>query len=236
MKILVIPDVHLKPWMFERAKEIMDTGAAERAVCLMDIPDDWGQEYNLGLYEETYDAAIHFQKAYQDTLWCYGNHDLSYEWLRYESGFSFAAIPVVSAKLSALRRALPERSQMAYIHRIDDVLFVHGGLTDASVRYYASELDYDDTDAIIEKLNRLGRIEMWDDASPLWTRPQLHYERMYREADILQVVGHTPVEEIDRIGNVISCDLFSTYGTGDPIGTQEFLLIDTVTWDYGGIK
>jgi len=61
LKILVIPDVHLKPWMFDRAKEIMDIGAAENALCLMDIPDDWGQEYNLGLYEETFDAAIHIQ-------------------------------------------------------------------------------------------------------------------------------------------------------------------------------
>lgn len=236
MKILVIPDVHLKPWMFDRAKEIMDTGAAEKALCLMDIPDDWGQEYNLGLYEETFDAAIRFQKAYPDTLWCYGNHDLSYEWMLDESGFSPIAIPVVQEKLSELRRVLPDRSQMAYVHRIDDVLFVHGGLTHASVKYYASDIDYDDTDAIIERINCLGRDEMWDDASPLWSRPQYYYEKMYRETDILQVVGHTPVEEIDRLGNVISCDLFSTYRTGDPIGTQEFLLIDTVTWEYKGIK
>ncbi len=236
MKILVIPDVHLKPWMFDRAKEIMDTRAAEKAVCLMDIPDDWGQEYNLGLYEDTFDAAIRFQKTLPDTLWCYGNHDLSYEWLQYESGFSSMAIPVVNEKLSALRRALPDKSQMAYIHRIDDVLFLHGGLTHAFVKYYASDVEYDDTDAVIEKINCLGRDEMWDDASPLWLRPQFYYEKMYKEACILQVVGHTPVEEIDRIGNVISCDLFSTYRTGDPIGTQEFLLIDTATWDYKGIK
>lgn len=236
MKILVIPDVHLKPWMFDRASEIMKSGAAEKAICLMDIPDDWGQEYNLGLYVETFDAAIRFQKAYPDTLWCYGNHDLSYEWLQYESGFSPMAIPVVNAKLSELRRELPDRSQMVYIHRIDDVLFVHGGLTHASVKYYAPDIDYDDTDAIVEKINGLGRNEMWDDASPLWSRPQYKYEKMYRESDILQVVGHTPVEKISRIGNVISCDLFSTYRTGDPIGTQEFLLIDTVTWDYEGIK
>lgn len=236
MKILVIPDAHLKPWMFDRAKEIMDTGAAEKALCLMDIPDDWGQEYNLGLYEESFDAAIRFQKAYPDTLWCYGNHDLSYEWLQYESGFSSMAIPVVQKKLSELRRALPDRNQLAYIHRIDDVLFVHGGLTHAFVKYYASDVEYDDADAVVEKINCLGRDEMWDDASPLWLRPQYYYEKMYRESNILQVVGHTPVEEIDRIGNVISCDLFSTYRTGDPIGTQEFLLIDTVTWEYKGIK
>lgn len=236
MKILVIPDVHLKPWMFDRAKEIMDTGAAEKAVCLMDIPDDWGQEYNLGLYEDTFDAAIRFQKSFSDTLWCYGNHDLSYEWLQYESGFSSMAIPVVNEKLSALRRELPDRSQMTYIHRIDDVLFLHGGLTHAFVKYYATDVEYDDSDAVIEKINCLGRGEMWDDASPLWLRPQFYHVKMYKEAGILQVVGHTPVEEIERLGNIISCDLFSTYRTGDPIGTQEFLLIDTATWEYKGIK
>lgn len=236
MKILVIPDVHLKPWMFDRASEILNSGAAKKAVCLMDIPDDWGQENNLGLYEETFDAAIRFQKEFPETLWCYGNHDLSYEWLQYESGFSSVAIPVVQKKLSELRRELPDRSQMAYIHRIDDVLFLHGGLTHAFVKYYANDVDYDDTDAVIEKINLLGRNEMWDDASPLWFRPQFYNEKMYKEEDLLQVVGHTPVMQIDRLGNMLSCDLFSTYSTGDPIGTQEYLLIDTVTWEYEGIK
>ena len=40
MKVLVIPDVHLKPWMFFQAAELMRTGAADRVVCLMDIADD----------------------------------------------------------------------------------------------------------------------------------------------------------------------------------------------------
>ena len=119
---------------------------------------------------------------------------------------------------------------------IDDVLFLHGGLTHAFVKYYANDVDYDDTDAVIEKINLLGRNEMWDDASPIWFRPQFYNEKMYKEADLLQVVGHTPVMQIDRLGNMLSCDLFSTYRTSDPIGTQEFLLIDTATWEYEGIK
>jgi len=236
VKVLVIPDVHLKPWMFDRAAEIMNDSKAEKAVCLMDIPDDWGQEYNLGLYEETFDATIGFQKQFPETLWCYGNHDLSYEWLQYESGFSSVAIPVVTERLGTLRSELPDRNQMAYIHRIDNVLFLHGGLTHAFVKYYASDVDYDDTDAVIEKINCLGRNEMWDDASPIWFRPQFYNEKMYKETEFLQVVGHTPVMQIDRLGNVVSCDLFSTYRTGDPIGTEEFLLLDTKTWDYEGIK
>ena len=236
MKILVIPDVHLKPWMFEGASDILTSGTAERAVCLMDIPDDWGQEGNLALYEETFDAAIQFQKKFPDTLWCYGNHDLSYEWLEYEGGFSAAAIPVVSEKLSALKRELPDRRQLAYIHRIDDVLFMHGGLTQAFVDKYAADIDNDDTDAVIERINMLGRSEMWSSTTPIWYRPQFYNEKMYREDDILQVVGHTPTEDIERIGNVLSCDLFSTYQSGYAIGTQEYLLIDTGTWEYEGIE
>lgn len=236
MKILVIPDVHLKPWMFDRASEIMSTGAAEKAVCLMDIPDDWRRGFDTKIYTQTFERAIWFQRSHPDTLWCYGNHDLSYAWLQDESGFSVSAIYVVNEGLRKLRKVLPDDDQLAYIHRIDDVLFLHGGLTHAFVKYYAPDVDYEDTDAIIKRINALGREEMWDDASPIWYRPQFYYEEMYREKDILQVVGHTPVREIGRMGNVVSCDLFSTYKRGDPIGTQEFLLIDTETWEYEGVQ
>lgn len=56
MKVLVIPDVHLKPYMFQQASELLGQGKAERAVCLMDLPDDWECEYNIGLYVETFDS------------------------------------------------------------------------------------------------------------------------------------------------------------------------------------
>ncbi len=34
MKTLIIPDVHLKPWIFERAEMLMKAGKAEREVFL----------------------------------------------------------------------------------------------------------------------------------------------------------------------------------------------------------
>ena len=116
------------------------------------------------------------------------------------------------------------------------IFLMHGGLTRAFVKCYARDVDYDDTDAVIEKINSLGCREMWDDASPLWFRPKFYYEEMYRGDDLLQVVGHTPVESISLEDNVLSCDVFSTYRTLDPIGTQEFLLIDTETREYASIK
>ena len=57
----------------------------------MDIADDWNQQYNVALYEETYDEAIRFARKYPNSLWCYGNHDLSYLWKCMETGFSSMA-------------------------------------------------------------------------------------------------------------------------------------------------
>lgn len=98
------------------------------------------------------------------------------------------------------------------------------------------KVNYDDTDLVIEEIDKLGAREMWNDASPIWLRPQYSKMKLYKENELLQVVGHTPMDKITRKENVISCDVFSTYRDGRPIGTQEFLLLDTESWEYCGIK
>lgn len=236
MKVLVIPDVHLKLFMFDQAAELMKKSVAGRAVCLMDIPDDWGQELNIELYERTFDAAIEFAKAFPNTLWCYGNHDLSYLWHQLESGYSSMASYTVQRKLLDLRMAVPENNSIQYVQMIDNVLFSHGGVLNYFVEENVSSEIYDDVDAVVAAINDLGRMRMWNDISPIWLRPQYGSFNMYKSEDLLQVVGHTPMKEITRKGNVISCDVFSTYRDGEPIGTQEFLLLDTETWEYEGIK
>ena len=253
MKVLVIPDIHLKPWMFERAAELLKEGNADRAVCLMDIPDDWRQEFNLDLYIQTFDAAIQFAKDFPETLWCYGNHDICYPWNQRETGYSKIAPWTVCEKLRKLQEALLEEKQLAFLHRIDHVLFCHGGLTDDFVRQYVPAKYYNDIDAVIEMINSFGTGELWQGArrpvdvgfaptgaerraSPLWYRPQYYGGKMYKPRKLLQVVGHTPVEAITKKGNLISCDVFSTYRDGRPIGTQEFPVLDTGSWDYRGIR
>lgn len=236
MKVLVIPDVHLKPEMFHKASELMKHGIAQRAVCLMDIPDDWDMQYNIARYEETYDAAIQFAKDFPETAWCYGNHDLSYVWYRLESGYSSMASYTVQKKLLELRMAVSEEHPIQYVQKIDNVLFSHGGVSDYFVKgYFPDEKNYD-TDTIVQKINQLGSDEMWTDESPIWLRPQNRKVELYRSKELLQVVGHTPVKEITKTGNLISCDVFSTHSDGTPVGTEEFLLLDTKSWDYKGIK
>ncbi len=236
MNILVIPDVHLKPFMFEQAAELMKIREADQAVCLMDIADDWMQQYNIDLYVQTYDAAIRFAKDFPNTLWCYGNHDLSYLWNQRETGYSPIAPRTVCEKMRVLREALPDERQMAYLHRIDNVVFSHGGLADEFVRKYIPAKKYNDLDAVLETINNFEWGIMWQDLSPIWYRPQYYEGNLYKPRKILQVVGHTPVEKIERKGNLISCDVFSTHRDKTPIGTQEYPMIDTETWEYHGIR
>ncbi len=232
MKVLVIPDVHLKPYMFEDASKLMRRGVADKAVCLMDIADDWDKESNLNLYEETYDKAIGFAKEFPETLWCYGNHDYSYLHLYRETGFSYMAIDTVQRKLAELQKALPDEKQLAIIHRIDKVLFMHGGLTRKFVYENVPIKDEDDIDDVIERINQLPHYKLWDDDSPLWARPQESNIEMYMPGQYTQVVGHTPVRDIQENGSVISCDTFSTYRNGYPIGTCVYPIIDTKTGAY----
>lgn len=133
MKVLVIPDCHLNPWMFAQADTIMKKGIADKAVCLMDLADDFGV-HDDAQYLETYDAAIAFAKKYPETLWCYGNHDLSYIWGKPETGFHPEKRGLVCQEIKKLTNALPKKSQIAYIHKIDKTLFMHGGLANLFVQ------------------------------------------------------------------------------------------------------
>lgn len=154
MLVLVIPDIHLKTWIFDRAEKILRDGKADRAVCLMDIPDDWNMEFQIERYKETFDRAIVFAVDYPDTLWCYGNHDVSYPWGRLETGYSPYAERTVMSKLEELESSLKSLAQIGIIHRIDNVLFSHGGITADFLKW----LDEDLLDADIDDVSILLKI------------------------------------------------------------------------------
>ena len=143
MELIVIPDCHLKPAMFRQASDLMEKHGIPRAVCLMDIADDWDKGTDLGLYCDTYDAAISFSREHPDTLWCYGNHDVSYLWDAMESGYSVMARETVIEGITKLERVVEDRYN--FVHRIDNVLFSHAGLTETfvlhSCGYHVKEIE-----------------------------------------------------------------------------------------------
>ena len=239
-RVLVIPDVHLKPWMFDQAVDIMETTDCDRAVCLGDLVDDWNCERKVKLYKETLDKAIDFARRYPDTLWCYGNHDLAYLWDQYDHpGFSDQAADMVCDKLEELRDTLEYPENLAIVHRLDNVIFSHAGLTLDFVENQMSDM-MDDIDCLIEVINGYGVEELWEVNTPIWVRPQYdHLNSGLYPPGYLQVVGHTPVKEIMVQKDIITVDTFSTYrsfgGRTVPIGNEEFYWVDTRKKEWGKI-
>ena len=233
-RVFIIPDVHLKPWMFEEASKRIAEGQYDHIVMLGDLVDDWNQEKNLELYSSTFDAAEEFVKEHPNTLFCYGNHDLSYPWKALESGYSSYASWLVIDRIKRLVECFPEKNA-AYIHRIDNTLFSHGGLVDSFVREqfgHEPEMELDDMLAFI---NQMGKTKMWVKNSPIWARPQYEPIWLY-PSDMFQVVGHTPVERARLEGNLLTLDTFSTCRNGHKIGDEKFVWVDTVDNTFSAIE
>ena len=226
----MIPDVHLKPWMFDTASNLIEDGNYDKIIMLGDLVDDWNQEKNLDLYIETFDKIYEFLGKYPDTIYCFGNHDVSYLFQAFESGYSSYARDIVVEGVNRIIYSLPEDNS-AYIHRIDNVLFSHAGLTERFIKSCFGGSGHMEIDELIDQINRLNKDKIWRDDSPIWARPQYGTMRLY-PLDMMQVVGHTPVEKPLQEGRLLTLDNFSTYHTGEPIGDGKFVWIDTETEEY----
>lgn len=247
MKILTIPDIHLKPRMFDRAAAILESGQAERAVVLGDLVDDWNQGGNVGLYEKTLNRAIKFAKQFPDTLWCYGNHDLSYIWRMNQSGYSYVAQFTCENGLKSLHATICRSSDhnppIGVIQRVDNVWFSHAGVTEEyALRVTGNNKHNDgtmwatDENTVFNFTNDDNVHNLWTEDSPVWARPQDTWKNteMYKSDKIMQVVGHTPMKKITFVDNLLSTDVFSTYQDGTPIGERKFAIVDTEkqSWEY----
>jgi len=228
-KVFIVPDVHLKPWMFEKASELISEDSYDAVVFLGDLVDDWHQERNIDLYKKTFDAAISFAGKHPNTFWCFGNHDVSYLWEAMETGYSFYARETVVTGIKDLKESLPKEN-FGFVHVIDNVVFSHAGLTQKFISRHFST-GKTDLDTMVSRINMMDERELWTDDSPIWARPQYGDMKLFSN-DIYQVVGHTPVSTVLDEGNLLTLDTFSTYSDGRPIGDERFVWFDTIerTW------
>lgn len=232
-RVLCIPDVHLKPVMFDKAEKILDSGQADFAIQLGDIVDDWGEEFNIDLYERTLNRAAKFYEGHPDTLWVVGNHDYGYlhkEYGRRETGHSkFTEIFIVP-----LLEKLPQ--QIAHI--VDGVLFTHAGLTLDWMNRRLEKVGYKEEKPPIDRLahiiNYATPEELWQEDGPIWARP--HLDRLALYPVKLQVCGHTPVRDLRCLDGLLETDTHSTYKNGAPFGDKSFAMVDTETKEWTKIQ
>ena len=93
-----------------------------------------------------------------------------------------------------------------------------------------------DIDDVVAAVNDAPQDYLWNDASPLWLRPQYKDVDAFRNDVYTQVVGHTPVEKIFEKDGIISTDVFSTYRDGRQIGESAMIVIDSDTGKYEKIE
>lgn len=209
MHVLVIPDVHLKPWMFDAADAAIKQEPPDAIVQLGDLPDDWGMQRRPEAYDALYERAEAFLAAHPDAYWCYGNHDMSYFWDAPESGMAKGnVLRHVQERSRAFWDKVPQ-DRKAFVHRIDNVCFSHAGILQDFIE--DEGLASASTDDALAAINQMGRDELWQEFSPLWARPQgmADLDILYRPQELFQVVGHTPVKYVREEGNLLSCDVFS---------------------------
>ena len=140
------------------------------------------------------------------------------------------------SKLDEFENSLKSPAQINIMHRIDNVLFSHGGLTTDFLKWFNEDLLDADIDDVIAVVNDAPHDYLWNDESPLWFRPQYETREIFRSDIYKQVVGHTPVEKIFEKDGIISTDVFSTYRDGRQIGESAMIVIDSETGKYEKIK
>lgn len=220
--ILVIPDVHLKfNILYPIIKDITSQNKVDKLVFLGDYFDDWGQQLNNKLYEET----CHYLKklnAEYDCIFLLGNHDVPYI-TRNLQHYSNHDPHIVSLCRETLLSLSP---RIAYEE--DGIIYSHAGFISQP----------DDTDFRIFKDDnhdhyvRLLAYEQhyYTNDNPLWIRPD-EWQYALREDLPTQIVGHSPVPNIttfeaDRFeSKLVVCDTYSNTSWNQKIGNYALVLV-----------
>lgn len=226
MKVLVIPDSHLHTEVIARGLALAKKVRADRVVVLGDYLDDWGA------IDEDYYTMIDYLKGIlrsnPNVEMLLGNHELSY--------FGFPCGGHNRRVAKAMRDSLLPDRRFYFAVAHDGVLYSHAGvclawlkennlITQNDLRF---KLPKNQGADLLEKLvngvsnfdvfNKVGRAREGKNApSPLWA------DLTELIADVLpvkQVVGHTPVKQIENVGRCWFTDVFSNGNESD-----EYLIV-----------
>ncbi|MBR0480610.1 metallophosphoesterase [Candidatus Saccharibacteria bacterium] len=215
-KILVVPDTHLKPKMFDLADKILREHKVDYVIQLGDNVDDF---YCYGDQYRNHNARmLTFYRDYPNTIWLWGNHEASYILGRPVTGNIFAG--------REYARLYRENFNPKFIHLDGKVMFSHAGIFQKFIDENNLQ-DCKNAEELVQRTNQLNLLTLWRDNSPLWARPQ--YDGLTKPKlikDCLQVVGHTPMKGVIEMDSVVFVDVFST-SWGKKYGIEKMIIVDT---------
>lgn len=227
-KVLVIPDSHTKIEVIEEGMEVAEKIHADHVVLLGDYFDDFGatteKQENMLAYLK--DFLVH----HTNVIPLYGNHELSY--------LGFPCSGHMRSVEEKLMKALKYDYRFLYAVSFDGVLYTHAGVTQSWLRdskvMTENAIRYKlktgaGAKTLEEEINGVKDISVFsqvgyarggstDAPSPLWA----DLRELINDPlpNIRQVVGHTPISQIECIGNCWFCDTRSNGNQND-----EFLVV-----------
>lgn len=218
-KILVIPDTHLKPGIFDLADQIIEDKNVDYCVQLGDNLDDF---YSFEDEYRKHNARMTlFNTEHPNTVWLWGNHEVSYIIDKPVTGNLYCG--------KTYAKLYEENFNPKVVHIDGKYIFSHAGL----FKNFIKDNKKDINDLIVE-INHLPLEKLWVDESPIWARYEhnAYIEKEESLKDYFQIIGHTPVSDIifdeDKKGRIISVDTFST-NWGKKMSSEVMIIIDTET-------
>lgn len=227
-KVLVIPDAHLKIDVIERGRKLADKFMATKIIMLGDYFDDW-YAFNAD-YHNMIDYLKKLLRKDSRIIPLFGNHELSY--LGYPcSGYNRMV-------KDEIYRWLIKDYRFNFCYAEDGVLYSHAGVTTqwlwdnkvCTANDIRLRLTKKGGAEIIEKgvskiddyprtIERLIPFSMVGPARGGGAAPSLVWadltELIADPAPIKQVVGHTPVRQIENIGRCWFTDVYSNNNISD---------------------
>ena len=222
-RVLVIPDSHLKIEVIEHGMEIANKLMCDRIILLGDYFDDWFA------MDSQYDDMRRYlkellRKNHGRIIPLLGNHELSYlGWPC--SGHNKRVEPVIKDAIELDHRFVP-------CYSCDGVLYSHAGVTKSwlvnnklvpkhMVKYHMGPNN--GAEMVENAILKIEDYSLFAQAgpgrggtgypSPLWADMT---ELIADPAGTFkQVVGHTPVTQIEKIGSCYFCDVFSNGNDSD---------------------
>lgn len=229
MRVLIIPDVHLKPWIFDLC-DLIPPIHYDRIISLGDWADDWYQGQNDKLYSKTFRRLKKFLLDHPDSDFLIGNHEFSYLFNFEESGFSCRQ----QGKVKKLVGDIYPRKTYSFVKVIGDTIFSHAGVSKSWVSHYVlPRIQTDNILAVEMQINQFKFTHphiMWNEYSPIWWRPEAQPDPFYGDGKYFNVFGHTPTD-ITLTDQYLACDTFSTFSDANRtvIGGNELVIFDTNT-------
>lgn len=227
-RVLVVPDSHLNIGVIEDGMQLADKLMCDRVILLGDYFDDWGAQQTQYYDMRDYLKDL-LRKNHGRVIPLIGNHELSY--LGYPcSGYDRNVEHVVRGTVEYDHRFVP-------CYSCDRVLYSHAGVVKEwvlnnkvlplhMIKYHIGPRNGAET--IEDKILGISDYSKYAQAgpargghsapSPMWAdMTELIADPL---GEFKQVVGHTPVEQIEKIGNCYFCDVFSNGNVSD-----EYLMV-----------